>query len=690
MTLATGLVLAIVVGTIAQQSDTLMSFFTGEKQGVGVEDSYTVRAGKNQSLDVLSNDSLEGEIQIVNLPRCGTAIPNGSLIDFVDSGNCIGNVEFSYCVEFEGTCVESEVSLTIINEELGEEHDRIAEANANVGSGDESLLGMTPEQIAEVASQTPPAQSQTQTQTNTTVATNTTPTAPNDRFTPNQIVLTDEGDDVAVVGFGGAAAPTLFAPDTSELIQPQETVDVLKRSVASVATVTVDQDQVLSTQTSASTPSNVAVNTTDLQSDVPVGTEAAPLVAFSAPAQPTLGGAPSLLAPAAPTANSDSAFSVEYGPDVPTDPPTQTELASSVTTQDPVDVPNPIDNLVAEAAGGAEPLNDQQPSNPPSNVDTQTADAGNVAVETNDPADSSDIVVEMAAQILLPGPQLVDSVERGDQTTPQTDAMLTDGLFVANLEQSSPPSETTELASLETQTDTMPSIGNQIAATCPVTINSAARPGASISILVTSLCRAGQIVTIEHAGLVFNARMDDNGRVTTSVPAFETTAVVNVSFDDGASEQVRIVVRDAEDIERIAVVWSAPVGIDLHAFEGGAPENSEGHVWAENPRRYRDTLTGGGGYLEVFGDETIAGGILAEVYSLPTNRLRQQNDVRMDLRVTDATGYCGQNMVLRTVQTGANTATKREFNLLMPDCGPAAAAGMVLENFVDAISVAAN
>lgn len=283
--------------------------------------------------------------------------------------------------------------------------------------------------------------------------------------------------------------------------------------------------------------------------------------------------------------------------------------------------------------------------------------------------------------------QLVDSVDRGDQITPEAEALLSDELFVADLNEAVQPNDATELASLTTPTDTVPSIGGNQTASCPLDVKSAPRPGASISLLVTSICRPGQIVTIEHAGLAFNLRLDDNGRITTSIPAFETTAVVNVSLDDGTTEQARLVVRDAEDIERVAIVWTAPVPVDLHAFEGGAGEDEAGHVWEQNPRRYRDTLTGGGGYLETFGDTEIQGGFMAEVYSLPVNRLRQQNDISMELRVDDATAFCGQNMPVRIIQTGDIEVSQKVAGIPLPECGAAATAGLVVENFVDEVSL---
>lgn len=695
MTLATGLVLAIVVGTLAQQSDSLMAFFTGEEQGIGEDDQYTIRAGSDQSLDVLGNDTLDGEIIIVNAPSCGRAVPDGNgAIDFVGSEACTGVVTFNYCVEFEEGCVESEVSLSMVVTDDTNSVPVVETTSAVVVAAvpttqqpatDEPNGGFQ-ENTASVISDTvaPGVVNSVDEQVAGT-------STQGDRLNPGQILLQDDDEGTSGVRFGDSA-PSLFTPNT-DLITPHETVDVLRQSVAAIQPAQVDTDQGLQTQTSTSRPTSTALSTGGLQQDIPLGTEAAPTIAFSAPVQPRLGGgAPSMLQPVAPGGGADTAFVIEHGPDVHTDAPANIEIASDSTATEPVSVSDEVDALIIAAELEAGELFEQiSPSTDRSDtVDTETADAGDVLVGAEDPSDSSDIVVETAALILLPGPQLEQQVDQSGQASPETEALLSDKIFSPDLEVSAPPVNGTDIASLpeatDTVTDTLGGTGNIVS--CGVDVNSAARPGAAISLYISSSCRANRVVTIEHSGLLFTAVMNDSGTYSTVIPAFTSAATVNVSFDDGATAQERLVVQDADDIRRIAIVWAQPVSIDLHAYE--ADGGSDGHVWVENPRRYRDTLTGGGGYLETFGDIRITGGTMAEVYSLPTNRLRSQNDVRMELRVTDATQFCAQNMVLRTVQSAGDTGVaKREFNLGMPSCGAAAEAGMVLENLIAAISVVA-
>jgi hypothetical protein len=149
-------------------------------------------------------------------------------------------------------------------------------------------------------------------------------------------------------------------------------------------------------------------------------------------------------------------------------------------------------------------------------------------------------------------------------------------------------------------------------------------------------------------------------------------------------------IRDAKQLERMAIVWSVPINLDLHAFEDNANERSDGHVWVNNPKTYRDTLIDGGGFMEVFGDSSIEGGTMSEVYSLPTSRIRRQTSVSLDLRINNIDAYCDQPMALRTVRSDNDgEVTKREFNLRLPKCGDASG-GLILENFAKNIGVASN
>ena len=771
MTMATGLVLAIAVGTMAQNSKSLMAFFTGEDISIGHDDQFTIRAGKDQVLDVLANDSQSGNISIIGQPSCGTVRAGvGETLEFVNSGSCSGNVNFTYCIPSEGACEAFEVTLNVIN--VG---DPIPAANTQVASAVVAPVKTAP---------TPELSAEPKTY------------AQGDRLTAGQILVNDEDNDVAVSGFGANSGPSLFAPDMEELIQPQETVATLRRSVAVVAPSRIDQDQNIQTQTSA-TPTQVATLTNTQQDNVPLGTEASPVVAFFTPSQPNL-TRPSGLAPvfSAPEA---SGASFERTPDVSSSAPTQmantntsdsdiqtpavsgfgnasvttTAMIVSSSGPDPVSADTtstPIGNILiasgADTAGnndsnvsatasanlgsGGAPTTGESPtltasadiligvgpeviSAAPSGItfeeltidnlvasiagdtgylaavasagdslvtqtapdaiaspEIQAASVGPISINAADPADSSDIVVEMAAQILLPSPQLNKSLTRFIQPTPETEALLSDKLFAADLETSAPPSsdpvEIASIAPVVVPTTNLASAPSE----CGVRMSASARPGAAIAVFMSSRCRAGQVVTISHADFSFSERTDNRGVFSATIPAFTSLATVDVIFEDGATASAQVSLRDASDLERLAIVWSAPVNLDLHAFEGNAKENSDGHVWVNNQRTYRDTLIGGGGFHETFGDSSIAGGSMAEVYSLPTSRIRRQTSVSLDLRISGIDDHCAQPMALRTVRSeDGGEITKREFNLRLPQCG-IASGGLILENFVDDIGIASN
>lgn len=779
MTMATGLVLAIAVGTMAQNSKSLMAFFTGEDISIGRDDQFTIRAGKNQVLDVLANDSQSGDISVIGQPACGTVRAGpGETLEFINSDSCTGNVKFTYCIPAEGNCEAFEVTLNVIN---------VADP-----------IPATETQVASADTQVTPAAVPTAEPTST-LTSNTEPKAytQGDRLTAGQILVNDEDNDVAASGFGASSGPSLFAPDMEELIQPQETVATLRRSVEVIAPSRIDKDQNIQTQTSA-TPTQVAAVENNQQDNVPLGTEASPVVAFFTPSQPHL-TRPSILAPtfAAPEA---SGASFERAPDVSSGTPTQTASAStgesnvqtpavagfgnaSVTTTamvvpssgaDPVsadtttapigniliasgsdaagnndnsvlasasanlgggDAPttgespvltasadtiqvgvgpevisaapsglafeeSTIDNLVASIAGDAGYLAASTPAadtlvqhNSPDAVaapEITNASLGQISINAADPADSSDIVVEMAAQILLPSAQLNNSLTRFIQPTPETEALLSDRLFAADLEKSAPPStDPVEVASIAPVVAPTTNL-DVAAADCGVRMSASARPGAAIAVFVSSRCRAGQVVTLSHADFSFSVRTDDRGVFSASIPAFTSLATVDVIFEDGATASAQVSLRDASELERMAIVWSVPVNLDLHAFEDSASENSGGHVWADSPRAYRDTLIGGGGFHETFGDSSIKGGSMAEVYSLPTSRIRRKTNVSFDLRINNIDAYCAQPMALRTVRSeNGGEVTKREFNLRLPQCG-VASGGLILENFVENIGVASN
>lgn len=116
MTILTGLVLAIVLGVMAQKSDVLLGLFAEKQRIVARDDVFYVRAGASQTLDVLANDVVTGSdpvISIVDAPLCGSV---GSQLDGIRitvPAACDGIQSFSYCLQGAGGCDVAKVSLNI-------------------------------------------------------------------------------------------------------------------------------------------------------------------------------------------------------------------------------------------------------------------------------------------------------------------------------------------------------------------------------------------------------------------------------------------------------------------------------------------------------------------------------------------------------------------------------------------------
>jgi hypothetical protein len=59
--------------------------------------------------------------------------------------------------------------------------------------------------------------------------------------------------------------------------------------------------------------------------------------------------------------------------------------------------------------------------------------------------------------------------------------------------------------------------------------------------------------------------------------------ITRVGFAGGSEERIAPRSGDIAQVSKIAVIWKAPVNLDLHAFEYLARPGGRGHVWAGAP-----------------------------------------------------------------------------------------------------------
>ncbi|MEO1611219.1 MAG: hypothetical protein AAFU55_02515, partial [Pseudomonadota bacterium] len=151
-------------------------------------------------------------------------------------------------------------------------------------------------------------------------------------------------------------------------------------------------------------------------------------------------------------------------------------------------------------------------------------------------------------------------------------------------------------------------------------------------VAIVSDCRPGAPFVIEHAGLSFSGRLDAGGGGSIAIPVMAEDGVAAVRFQDGSGERFSLNYnwRELELTLRVAVAWTDPVDLDLHAFEYAAPFGADGHVWEERPSGFRRVRRSGGGYLANYPSAT-EGGQSVEVYTFWANSRARRGVARIAL-----------------------------------------------------------
>ena len=118
----------------------------------------------------------------------------------------------------------------------------------------------------------------------------------------------------------------------------------------------------------------------------------------------------------------------------------------------------------------------------------------------------------------------------------------------------------------------------------PAKIASEPLDGGRMLVRVGTPCRAEQSIRFGYGGASVVRKLDGAGRLELTLDLFAGTASpIEIVFEDGTSRELPARASDLDKLEKIALIWRAPVDLDLHAFEYGATFGQPGHVWAEAP-----------------------------------------------------------------------------------------------------------
>ncbi len=751
MLILTGLVLAIFAGSMVQYSDKILALMSGEKVVATQDDTYSVRAGASQILDVLSNDTVKGPIVVLTRPSCGAVeMSSNNRLSFSSDANCNGEVEFAYCVDAEGNCEPNAVTINVIS---------VSFAGAQTPASDETISSGEQVQAAELA--------------------------PDPAAAPAPATDAPQIESFAVE----MAPPALATPSVSEVVSPSVAVASIRRASNGLDSVSIS-DQNIATQNSASinqapltgpaafaapaigeasnislggaervvastevSPENLQAATNEDSNLAPLerGPEALDSMAIAQVA-PTAPDLPPL--PANPEQNADTPVFVASAQ---TDGPTpDTEFNAQPTNVGPIALValNPTatrSNAAGESLNivltepGAQ--NFTAPTDNPAALAPASAQPSAVSVLERAPNITE--LVSAPAALALPADPRIGYSTMSDQSVMRNFTALSQPSLAANAvsisqgiasqpNQISVASRITRhdtvsrfisisrgfethnraanIASLATPAPlifTLPSLDLQAAQAprvleaslpvtpetpiittpaqnsgCEIALSATARSGANIALDLSAPCKPNQMVTIAHSGLTFSMLTDAQGAVFVIMPAMESEAEISARFEDQSSQSTRVSLNDMNSVVRAAVSWQADMNLGLSAIEFGAAIGSEGHITPETPRDYRTSRVKGGGYLLQLGDPSLERGAMAEVYTLPTNN-QQRGTVALSIILNDVAPVCGQTIIAKTVRSRDDQSARiRNVRFTVPSCNTVVSGPIALPGAVDDIRIA--
>jgi len=708
MTILTALLVLVGVGAMLNRGEDGQSIFSGSGAYKANPDSFTLRAGRVQTLDVLLNDAGNERadpslLKIVSGPHCGRAEVVDGAIQYSDSASCEGAVALTYCVpDGEEGCEETTVALNILNPD----NNRTAEQEPGTPVVfDVIQQGNAPQGGPQLAMRQPKRL--------------TLPTE-SEVITPQQAA-----EDIRNLGRDSGQAVVAAAGSDSNVVVSNTSARAGRIETSGI-------------NLQAPEPGGESLDVALAQPSAPAspGRPAAPGGLSAAPVEsPSFGASPSieLSLPSPSPQSGGTAPQTELAlatPQVDTSVPAvepqsarETELAAVAPLAQSDQPRAPADGLL-DTPDTAGILASLAGSNSVLSVSFTAAKALLSPVEERDsrpvapagvaaprPSDI-EIVAALAADASQPeaGSAQVSNIDdrriiaRGAGEIRLT-SLTADPAFVPRTVPAALPPEVPSVAADETGTSGQ---GTQVAALSPqgnadaplLSILPAPRPdvncdvdmvlkvrvGAEMQATLSSPCRPETAFLVEHAGLRFTGLTDLDGVADFIIPAMTENATVSVSFGDGAFTVARAEVENMSRLTRVAIVWQGDMNFDLHAFEYGAAAESVGHIRPTYRRDYRSARRAGGGYMMHLGPETGLGA-RAEVYTIFESSRTKDGPIDLEVAFSGAGDACAGAPNLRAVRTdGAKVTANLDLQLGGGFCDRAA--GVVVEDVVGNINLA--
>ncbi len=239
----------------------------------------------------------------------------------------------------------------------------------------------------------------------------------------------------------------------------------------------------------------------------------------------------------------------------------------------------------------------------------------------------------------------------------------------------------------------------------PDRISARAINGGRVEINVDTPCRPGQSVVVRYGVFELKRQLDGAGRGIVILDLFQgKSPAVSLQIGTSPAQPVSLDAVDLSGISKAAVVWQAPVNLDLHIYEYAARHGDAGHIWPGAPSTAEAAETEarasqrGRGFLST-SDDGRADGDKVEVYTLWHHAEQRSGLVAtaLDFETRGAApsaDTCGDgahaSVVYETFLLNARGELSRERGVIAPaTCGSQlAGAGRYMEDAVPDLSAA--
>lgn len=232
--------------------------------------------------------------------------------------------------------------------------------------------------------------------------------------------------------------------------------------------------------------------------------------------------------------------------------------------------------------------------------------------------------------------------------------------------------------------------------TAPPSLTVDVRRGALTTVSVEAPCDAGRTARLDYDSLEFGLALDGSGRGSVTVPGLQPSSDAQLRLPSGDGLAFDLPFADTGRLDRVAIVWDAPVRLDLHALEFGARPGGGGHVSPDQPRSFAAVRRHGGGYLTTY-DPLGGTGQHINVYSYWRRPGSATGVIKLKVDFVSRTGggqsaTCGTGDLarpeFRVLRMQAGQLARPELRRLAPlDCAAVAQVDRLIGGAVDDILV---